>query len=399
MTDLLEHMDDLLDPEFLASLGDDVDVRMVLTQFDAIPEPDEPSAASAPPEPELATPEKTPVVFSWMRDDTPPPKKEVEEETIVVAGRTQRWTLGKIIASSEKATVREAVGEDGRRAAVKVLPKSHRDNERVDQEAAIACAVSAHESVLDFYDYVKTEEAGYIFMELAEGDLYSVVEDSADGLDEATARGWFRQLVTAVSHCHSLGYAHRDLKPENCLITNGELRLSDFGSAVAMTSRDAGFSCGTIQYAAPERFCDLVSRGDARSPKGSPNLEAVDLWSLGVILYILVKKQFPFVEPSSRCRRFCRFFGGGDESILEGLSRELRDLIRELLKSSPAERLSLEKICRHPWVVGPAKETPAVPDASGLIRNTGAQDCAQGSRTACLDSSLLLQMTRTLSVH
>eukprot|EP00656_Telonema_subtile_P011921 TRINITY_DN1595_c0_g1_i5.p1 TRINITY_DN1595_c0_g1~~TRINITY_DN1595_c0_g1_i5.p1 ORF type:complete len:383 (-),score=49.65 TRINITY_DN1595_c0_g1_i5:146-1294(-) len=368
-----EALGDLLDPDFLASLGD-VDVDKILTQFDAlhplISEPPVESEEPAPPE-EPATPEKpaSPPVFAWMRNDTPSPKKELEEE-LIVTGRAQRWTLGKTIAASEKATVREALGEDGRRAAVKVLPRSHRDNELVDQEAAIACAVSTHESVLDFFDYVKTEEAGYIFMELADGDLYSAVEASADGLDEDTARGWFRQLVSAVSHCHSLGYAHRDLKPENCLISNGELRLSDFGSAVAMTSRDAGFSCGTIQYAAPERFCDLVSPGFSHTPKGHTNLEAVDLWSLGVILYILVKKQFPFVEPSSRCRRFCRFFGGQDESILEGLSTELRDLIRQLLKSAPGERLALEEISSHPWVLNGGSQGSM---AEGAVCETGEQ--------------------------
>eukprot|EP00656_Telonema_subtile_P011918 TRINITY_DN1595_c0_g1_i2.p1 TRINITY_DN1595_c0_g1~~TRINITY_DN1595_c0_g1_i2.p1 ORF type:complete len:203 (-),score=30.36 TRINITY_DN1595_c0_g1_i2:18-626(-) len=154
-----EALGDLLDPDFLASLGD-VDVDKILTQFDAlhplISEPPVESEEPAPPE-EPATPEKpaSPPVFAWMRNDTPSPKKELEEE-LIVTGRAQRWTLGKTIAASEKATVREALGEDGRRAAVKVLPRSHRDNELVDQEAAIACAVSTHESVLDFFDYVKT---------------------------------------------------------------------------------------------------------------------------------------------------------------------------------------------------------------------------------------------------
>jgi len=415
----VEDMDMLLDPDFLASLGSDIDVQKVLTQFNVVePSEEEPEPMQIlTPEPKQ-TPPASPS-FAWMRVDTPTPTPEKKADAaVVVAGRNQRWTLGKIIASSDKATVREAVGEDGRLAAVKVLPRSHRDNARVDQEAAIACAVSAHPNVLDFYDYVKTEEAGYIFMELADGDLYSKVEESEDGLDEDTARKWFRSLIDAVSHCHSLGYAHRDLKPENCLISkSGQLKLSDFGSAVAITARDPRFSCGTVQYAAPERFVDLVSpvnlstalepptgtTPSSASSKPSKNLVAMDLWSLGVILYVLIKQQFPFVEPSSRCRRFCRFFGGGNATILEGLSKPLQELVKALLKSSPGERLGIESVSIHSWVTA-AGEGETIREDVQPVSRVVAQDCARTelqTRSDCnsSNSSIILETTRTISVH
>jgi len=271
----------LLDDVFLASLSADIDVNSVRAHFNKTDEPPEP--AICPPEPIAA-----------QADFTARPTQS--DYYLDITGHSQRWTIGKIIAESDKATVREAVGQDGRVAAVKILPLSHRDNDSVDQEAAIGGLLSIHPNILDVYDYVKSEEAGYIFMERADGDLYEIVEKAESGLDEETARTWFRTLVAAVGHCHQNFYLHRDLKPENCLIANGTLKLSDFGSAISMTVKDPPSACGTVQYAAPERFLDLVATPE--SNESSDNLCAVDLWSLGIILYVLVKQQFPFMEPS-----------------------------------------------------------------------------------------------------
>merc|ERR1711988_1459442 len=126
----------------------------------------------------------------------------------------------------------------------------------------------------------------YMFMERCEGDLYSLVE-TEDGLDEDVVRRWFQALVSAVRYCHSNGVVHRDLKPENCLIAgNGTLKLSDFGGAFRLSgSETPPISCGTIQYAAPERYPDLITPRQRSQQSGMPC--SADLWSLGIILFVL----------------------------------------------------------------------------------------------------------------
>ena len=386
----------LLDADFLASLSSDIDVSSVRAHFQIDTLQD-----ARVPEPTQAAPHESPST------PTQPAPMGVDNY-LQITGHSQKWTIGKIIARAEgeKATVREAIGHDGRVAAVKILPLSHRDNDRVDQEAAIGGLLSTHPNILDVYDYIKTEEAGYIFMERAQGDLYEIVENATSGLDEDAARTWFGTLVIAVKHCHQNGYSHRDLKPENCLISNQQLKLSDFGSAVSMSACEPPSACGTVQYAAPERFVELVAiPGQERQI--DVDAAAVDLWSLGIMLYVLVKQQFPFMEPSMRCPRFRRFINGTDDSLLDGMSDSLKELIRGILKSTPADRLGLEKILNHPWLLEGLDSNEATERASSALACTASgsgQSCAReagANSTQCFSSqnTSMLHSTRTLSVH
>eukprot|EP00657_Telonema_sp_P-1_P004998 TRINITY_DN22082_c0_g1_i1.p1 TRINITY_DN22082_c0_g1~~TRINITY_DN22082_c0_g1_i1.p1 ORF type:complete len:216 (-),score=25.07 TRINITY_DN22082_c0_g1_i1:21-668(-) len=185
---VFEDMEALLDPAFLATLVEGIDVEEVLNHFDAgilekEPEPMQVEPTPAEPEgPKPAPVDKPPSApkFAWMRDDSPkPPIVPEDPKPKTITGRTQTWEIGAIIATSEKATVCEAVGADGKIAAVKILPRSHQDNRGMDQEAAVACSLSAHPNILDFYDYVTTKEAGYNVMERAQGDLYCKVEEAS----------------------------------------------------------------------------------------------------------------------------------------------------------------------------------------------------------------------------
>merc|ERR1712153_168480 len=115
----------LLDADFLASLSSDIDVSSVRAHFQI-----DTSQDARVPEPTRAAPHESPPT------PTQPAPMGVDNY-LQITGHSQKWTIGKIIAESEKATAREAVGHDGRVAAVKILPLSHRDNDRVDQEAAI----------------------------------------------------------------------------------------------------------------------------------------------------------------------------------------------------------------------------------------------------------------------
>lgn len=356
----------LLDPTFLSSLSDSLDVDSVLAHF---------------------------------RDEACEVQPSGQPDTVQ---GNQKWTLGPLIAESGKCSVHQARGEDGTTAAVKILPLAHSENEHVDDEAQIARLLSNHSNIIQVVDYVKTRDSAYIFMERAATDLFTQIENSESGLDEDTARKWFRSLVEAVAHCHENNVVHRDIKPENCLITSGgALKLSDFGSAIRTTAAvDPTHSCGTVQYAAPERFSELVGTpSPVPATAGAPNakaekiMAAADLWSLGIVLYVLVKREFPFAEPSHGCAAFRRFIDGRDTSMFDGkISVELQELIRTLLKIIPADRPDIESLRRHPWLNPPV----------GLIHEP--QDCAQEKarvNAICYPMSRdqLLHSTRTLSVH
>ena len=132
------------------------------------------------------------------------------------------------------------------------------------------------------------------------GQLLQKVSD--ERLDEPTARRYFQQLVTGLEYCHRQGVCHRDLKPENLLLdeATGDLKISDFGlSALYDSSFESGdgtvskgtellhTSCGTPQYVAPEVL----------SEQGYDGFKA-DVWSCGVILFVLLAGYLPFEAPA-----------------------------------------------------------------------------------------------------
>lgn len=176
------------------------------------------------------------------------------------------------------------------------------------------------------------------------GELFDFVEDR-EFLEEDETVYLFRQIVAALLHCHRLGIHHRDLKPENILLEQHTLRvkLVDFGMA-ALQPRGKLLTtpCGSIHYAAPEVF--------EKSYDGSK----VDVWSLGIILYVMLTGATPFLyEASIMSQDVGRWYDvikRGEFDIPEALSPEAHDLLRKMLIPNPKRRISLEDVWHHPFV-------------------------------------------------
>ncbi|CAM9817731.1 unnamed protein product, partial [Ascophyllum nodosum] len=162
--------------------------------------------------------------------------------------------------------------------------------------------------------------------------------------NEEEARDLCRVLLRAVKYLHDQGVVHRDLKPENLLVASKtddtSIRLADFGFACNVRDRLATDPCGTPAYMAPEI---LWAR-----PYGM----SVDMWSTGVIIFIILGGYPPFYDQDQR-RLFRNIKSGNfkfDPQHWDGVSEEAKDLIRNLLTVDPSRRLTADQAINHPWL-------------------------------------------------
>jgi calcium-dependent protein kinase len=202
----------------------------------------------------------------------------------------------------------------------------------------------------------------HIVMELCEGgELFdSIVQ--AGNFSEKKAAIFFRKMVEVLNHCHELGVMHRDLKPENFLLTSkgveGELKLTDFGLGVFFKHN--------------ERFRDLVGSPYYVAPevlKKNYGYEA-DMWSLGVILYILLSGLPPFWGDTED-QIFKMVLKGKIDFQTDPwpkVSEEAKDCVRKLLNQDVSKRPTASEILKHPWLAEQGVANDAVLDSVVLKR-------------------------------
>eukprot|EP00253_Pinus_taeda_P000279 PITA_00279 len=160
-------------------------------------------------------------------------------------------------------------------------------------------------------------------------------------LREDEARRYFQQLINAVDYCHSRGVFHRDLKPENMLLdAHGNLKVSDFGlSALPKQIREDGLlhtTCGTPNYVAPEVIHDKGYNG-----------ATADLWSCGVILFILMAGYLPFED--SNIMRLYKKISKADFTFPSWFSSSAKNLISRILDPNPKTRITVPDILEDVW--------------------------------------------------
>ncbi|KAM9375648.1 SNF related kinase b [Pholidichthys leucotaenia] len=259
---------------------------------------------------------------------------------------TGLYHLGRTLGRGHFAVVKLARHVNtGQLVAVKMIDKTKLDvmaTSHLLQEVRCMKLVQ-HSNVVRLYEVINTPNTLYMIMELAEGgDLYDYILRHEGGVAEGTAKRHFAQIVRAVAYCHQLHVVHRDLKPENVLFfpQQGAVKLTDFGfSNLFQPGTMLATSCGSLAYSAPEIL--LGEEYDA---------PAVDIWSLGVILYMLVCGVPPFQETNDSETLVmildCRY------SFPEHVSDECRDLISRMLQKDPSRRASLNEIEAHHWLQG-----------------------------------------------
>ncbi|GJP36822.1 hypothetical protein CLOM_g21295 [Closterium sp. NIES-68] len=271
----------------------------------------------------------------------------------------------RVLGSGQFGTVRRCTEMlSGGRFACKTISKdrlrTEAEREEVRREVALmqrvgasgaAEAGEAHPGVVQLRGVFEDEDSVHLVMDLCDGgELFDEVV-RCGRLSERDAATVFAQIASAVAHCHARGVLHRDLKPENILLTRDPsaprstapltTKLADFGLAVPLDSGDRAIGvAGSPFYIAPEVLL------------GAYAFEA-DVWSLGVILYILLSGAPPFWGATDKDVFVDVLKGVVDFSGEEwdGVSEEAKRLVLCLLQRDPERRPTAAQILSHPWIL------------------------------------------------
>ncbi|KAL1606654.1 serine/threonine-protein kinase gin4 [Paraconiothyrium brasiliense] len=204
-----------------------------------------------------------------------------------------------------------------------------------------------HPYIVKLFDIWENRNELYLIMEYVEGgELFGYIGEHG-GIEEVEVVHIFRQIIAALWYCHRLNIFHRDLKPENILLDRDTMtiKLVDFGmAALQPLGKKLTTPCGSPHYAAPEVI-------KSQSYDGGK----ADVWSCGVILYVLLTGTPPFNYDGhdaehENLKPLFRAITRADYVMPEGLSREAKDLIRAILVPDPKRRISIAKIWDHPFM-------------------------------------------------
>ena len=251
--------------------------------------------------------------------------------------------------------------------AIKILEKQRiadaSDIERVSREIHILKLVR-HPHIIQLYEILETHKQLYLVMEYASGgELFDYII-SKKQLEEAEACRFFRQIISGVEMMHFKGIAHRDLKPENLLLDSKQnIKIVDFGlSNTFQPGQALKTACGSPCYASPE----MIS-GKRYDPESS------DVWSTGVILFAMVCGYLPFEDTNTGA--LYRKIVAGDFHIPNSLSKPLRSLIKRMLSTDPATRITIAEIRLSEWYMGAMKEASLL--TTSLHLTCGTASCGK----------------------
>ncbi|XP_020101159.1 CBL-interacting protein kinase 32 isoform X1 [Ananas comosus] len=265
--------------------------------------------------------------------------------TAKVKRRVGKYELGRTIGEGTFAKVKFARNtETGEPVAIKILDKEkvlkHKMVEQIKREIATMKLIK-HPNVVRIYEVMGSKTKIFIVLEFVTGgELFDKIVNHGR-MREDEARRYFQQLINAVDYCHSRGVFHRDLKPENLLLdAYGNLKVSDFGlSALSQQVRDDGLlhtTCGTPNYVAPEVLEDRGYDG-----------ATADLWSCGVILFVLLAGYLPFED--SNLMTLYKKISHAEFTSPSWISFGARKLLTRILDPNPVTRITVPEILEDEW--------------------------------------------------
>jgi len=208
-----------------------------------------------------------------------------------------------------------------------------------------------HKHIIRLYDVFEEPQHYFLVTEkMMGGELFDrIVQKSY--YNEKEARDTCEIIFSAIHYCHQRKVAHRDLKPENLLLTSenddSDIKIADFGFAKRVsTPKSLTTQCGTPGYVAAEIL------------EGKPYDTQADIWSIGVIVYILLGGYPPFIESNQRTlfRKIRKGQYEFHEEYWGQVSEDAKDLIRNLLDVNPDTRYDSSKALKNKWIGADAKK-------------------------------------------
>ncbi|GMF05595.1 unnamed protein product [Ambrosiozyma monospora] len=207
---------------------------------------------------------------------------------------------------------------------------------RIEREISYLRLLS-HPHIIKLYDVIKSKDEIIMVIEYAGRELFDYIVHHGR-MNDGDARRFFQQIIAAVEYCHSHKIVHRDLKPENLLLDDQlNVKIADFGLSNIMT--DGNFlktSCGSPNYAAPEVISGKLYAGPE-----------VDVWSCGVILYVMLCGRLPFDD--ELIPALFKKISNGVYTLPHDLSPGAKNLLTRMLVVNPLNRITIREIMQDEW--------------------------------------------------
>lgn len=302
---------------------------------------------------------------------------------------SSRYETGKTLGKGGSCRVVEATDRaDGKKYALKIMGKRERMNKDLYDKECEILAKLEHPNIIRFKESHADSSNYYILSELCEGgELFDRIVDKNNPITERRASQLVRTMLQAIEHCHKKNIVHRDLKPENFVFKtkaqDSEMVLIDFGCAkVVEDQTEYKDLVGTPYYLAPE------SAAGHKYIRTGQVLKCSDVWSIGVIAYVLMTGRPPFNGHSNT-----EIFSAIIKKPLKfpaqvKLSQDFIGFCQNVLKKSPKRRMTLEAALQHKWIQGEdTSQTPISDDVLRVLRQFNQQ------------SKLKKAITKTLAQH
>uniref|UniRef100_A0A069DSN3 Calcium/calmodulin-dependent protein kinase type 1 n=1 Tax=Panstrongylus megistus TaxID=65343 RepID=A0A069DSN3_9HEMI len=282
------------------------------------------------------------------KDTSKKSKKDEKEKSQTLE---DKYNLKELLGTGAFSEVRLAERKDkpGEMYAVKMIDKKalKGKEDSLENEIKVLRRLT-HPNIVQLLETFEDKQKVYLIMELVTGgELFDRIVEKGS-YTEKDASDLIRQVLEAVNYMHEQGVVHRDLKPENLLYyspdEDSKIMISDFGLSKMEDSGIMATACGTPGYVAPEVL--------AQKPYG----KAVDVWSIGVISYILLCGYPPFYDEND-ANLFAQILKGEfefDSPYWDDISDYAKDFIRQLMCVDVSKRFSCRQALQHPWISGNA---------------------------------------------